>query len=121
MMMNDPIRPLGVTADRQQRTMTVQWSDGHTSLYPFSLLRDGCPCAECRGGHANMSAEPPRQIFSLPDVDTPATRMQSLEGVGNYALTIGWEDGHHFGIYQWDYLRRLCPCPECRAKAALDG
>ena len=25
-----------------------------------------------------------------------------------------WEDGHDYGIYNWYYLRKLCPCAECR-------
>ena len=34
--------------------------------------------------------------------------MKSLEGVGNYALNIEWEDGHKYGIYNWHFLRSLC-------------
>lgn len=29
--------------------------------------------------------------------------------VGNYALQFAWDDGHHTGIYTWEYLKRLCP------------
>ena len=35
--------------------------------------------------------------------------IQSLELVGNYALQPVCDDGHHTGIYTWEYLRRLCP------------
>lgn len=63
-----------------------------------------------------MGSEPDPAVFSLPDMDTPSTRMRNLEAVGTYALTIEWEDGHHYGIYTWDYLRALCPCPECRTE-----
>jgi DUF971 family protein len=31
-------------------------------------------------------------------------------------LTIVWEDGHDYGIYNWHYLRALCPCEEDRKK-----
>jgi DUF971 family protein len=30
-------------------------------------------------------------------------------------LNIEWSDGHHTGIYPWDLLRSLCPCPQCTA------
>ena len=30
--------------------------------------------------------------------------------VGRYAMTIRWSDGHHTGIYAFDFLRTLCPC-----------
>jgi DUF971 family protein len=114
--MTYPLKPAAVTADRQTRQMRIEWSDGHPSLYPFSLLRNACPCAECRGGHDNMRTEPPPEVFRLPLIDTLQTRMRSVEPVGSYGLTIEWEDGHHYGIYNWNYLRKLCPCPVCLAE-----
>jgi DUF971 family protein len=108
------IKPTGITADRLQGQMTISWSDGHTSLYPFSLVRFACPCAQCRGGHEKMSSVPDPEVFTRPPEDTPATRLQNIEAVGTYAISIQWEDGHHFGIFNWSYLRALCPCPVCR-------
>jgi DUF971 family protein len=35
--------------------------------------------------------------------------IENLELVGNYALQPFWDDGHHTGLYTWDYLKRLCP------------
>jgi DUF971 family protein len=63
-----------------------------------------------------MSSVPDPEVFSMPEEDSPAVRMRNLEAVGTYALTIEWEDGHHYGIYNWYYLRVLCPCRECREK-----
>ena len=40
----------------------------------------------------------------------------SVAPVGNYALRFGWSDGHDTGIYTFDYLRKLCPCPQCLPK-----
>jgi DUF971 family protein len=37
----------------------------------------------------------------------------SITPVGNYALHFVWSDGHDSGIYSFDYLRKLCPCPQC--------
>ncbi len=110
-----PLTPTGITANRQTNEMTVSWNDGHTSVYPFWLLRAGCPCASCRGGHEYMRDEPDEEVFSARLPDTPSIHMNRVEAVGQYALTIEWADGHHFGIYSWHYLRKLCPCPECRA------
>jgi DUF971 family protein len=108
------IRPSEVTANRIVRIMTIIWSDAHRSDYPFSLLRHACPCAECQGGHDQMQSEPDPSVFSLPDEETRATNLQNVESVGSYALTITWEDGHQFGIFSWNYLRKLCPCKICR-------
>jgi len=106
-------RPSGITANRQTRELTITWNDGHVSSYSFSLLRHACPCAECRGGHDKMGSQPDPNVFCMADEDTPATRLRNLEAVGTYALTIEWEDGHHYGIYNWNYLRALCPCTDC--------
>lgn len=108
-------RPTRITANRNTNELNVAWTDSHESIYPFTLLRAACPCAECRGGHAKMSSKPDPKVFTLPLEDSPSTRLQDVEAVGTYAITIRWEDGHHFGIYKWDYLRALCPCPICRA------
>lgn len=106
--------PTSITADRKQAQLTVIWTDGHTSVYPFGLLRSACPCAGCRGGHEHMSPDPDPAVFNKQKPDSAETRMSSVEGVGAYAITINWEDGHHYGIYNWHYLRALCPCPDCR-------
>lgn len=106
--------PSGITANRQTSEMTVTWSDGHTSVYPFGLLRAACPCASCRGGHENMRAEPDEAVFSMNLPEAPRTRIERVEAVGSYAIMIQWEDGHSFGIYNWNYLRKLCPCADCR-------
>ncbi len=106
--------PKGITANKKTKELGVQWSNGHTSVYPFSLLRHACPCAECRGGHDKMSEEPPQEAFYMSLEDKPSTRLISVEGVGSYGITIRWEDEHRFGIYNWHYLRALCPCSICR-------
>jgi DUF971 family protein len=108
------MRPTGITANRQTRQLTIGWEDGHESVYSFTLVRAACPCAECRGGHEHMGGLPDPGAFDLEDMETPATRLRNLEAVGTYALTFEWEDGHHFGIYNWNYLRSICPCPICR-------
>ncbi len=109
-------RPTAITANRQTRQLAITWNDGHQSEYPFGLLRAGCPCALCRGGHENMRPEPDEQVFLVQLPDMPASRMVKIEAVGAYALTIEWEDGHHDGIFTWGYLRALCPCEACRGK-----
>ena len=108
------LTPTGITANRTNRELTITWNDDHVSHYSFSLIRHACPCAECRGGHENMRSEPDPAVFDLPEEDSPATHLRKIEAVGTYAITIEWEDNHHYGIYNWHYLRALCSCPECR-------
>lgn len=108
--------PANITANKTDRQLTIQWKDGHASTYPFGLLRAACPCASCRGGHENMSSEPAEDVFAANLGDSSSTRLSRIEAVGQYAITIEWQDGHHYGIYNWHFLRALCPCAECRAK-----
>ena len=103
--METSITPTNINADRDQKVMTIVWSDGKMCSYRFGALRDACPCATCRDSSPNEAEIDP---LELPLLDTRATMMRKLELVGNYALTIEWEDGHHFGIYNWEYLRSLC-------------
>lgn len=108
------LNPDKISANRTSGILTINWNDGHVSDYPFGLLRAACPCASCRGGHENMSSEPDPEVFFQIMPDSEATHLKSLEGVGSYAISFEWEDGHHFGIYNWAYLRKLCPCAECQ-------
>ncbi len=110
------MKPNSLTADRSERMLTVTWEDGHVSRYPFPLLRAGCPCAECRGGHDKMGDTPDPAVFNQDLPDSHATRLRNLLPVGSYAVSPQWEDGHDYGIFHWGYLRALCPCPDCRQK-----
>ena len=114
--MTNEERPSNITANRPSLEMTITWGDGHISRYPFSLLRAACPCAQCRGGHEKMGPEPDPTVFSIQLEDSPATRLETVKATGSYGITIVWDDGHDYGIYNWHYLRTLCPCPECRRK-----
>lgn len=109
------LRPTGITANRQTSRVNIGWNDDHQSEYSFTLLRLACPCAECRGGHEQMGGPPAPEVFLQPEKDDTTTRLVNLELVGSYAVTFAWEDGHHYGIYNWNFLRQLCPCPVCRA------
>lgn len=100
--------PTNITANRNTGEMTIVWNDGETCTYSFNLLRAACPCASCRGGHENMRSEPDPAVFDVVLPDSPAVRLNKVEAVGSYAIMFEWEDGHHFGIYNWHYLKALC-------------
>jgi len=42
-----------------------------------------------------------------------ASALVHIDGVGNYALSLNWADGHSTGIYSFRMLRALCPCEAC--------
>jgi len=110
-------KPTGITADKIKQEFKINWNDGHVSTYPLALLRAACPCASCRGGHERMSALPDPSLFdTYMPLDAPSTRITTVKAVGSYAVTVVWEDGHDHGIYNWSYLRALCPCERHHGK-----
>jgi DUF971 family protein len=109
------IIPVGITANRSSRILLIKWKDGHISEYPYYLLRFACPCVECCGGHDQMSDKPPIDVFDRQPEESQRTKLEELEPVGTYALGFQWADGHSAGIYNWNYLRLLCPCSACKA------
>ena len=105
------IQPKAITLNKTESYLEIEWLASVVCRYPLGELREACPCVECRGGHQYMGREfDPDNILTL----TPARSyaVTNLELVGNYALQPTWDDGHHTGIYTWDYLRRLCPTGE---------
>ena len=110
------LKPANITIDRTRRVLVIDWNDGHHSEYDLAMLREACPCAECRGGHANMGTVPDPNSLIIPLAPAKSHTVRDARLVGHYALQIEWEDGHVFGIYTWDYLRALCTCAECTAE-----
>jgi prepilin-type processing-associated H-X9-DG protein len=91
--------------------LTIVWADGHASAFPARYLRGRCPCAQCVSETTGVRLGHEEHV--RPDVAVAAARI-----VGNYALHFDWSDGHTTGIYSFDYLRRICPCPDCSGAAA---
>ena len=98
----------------ENNTLTINWSDGHLSAYPYQYLRDRCPCASCTG-HDYAPVQPQAAPTLLP-MFQKALKPERAELVGRYAVQIFWNDGHSTGIYSFDYLRDLCPCADCTAR-----
>ena len=94
----------------ERRSIDITWLDQHRSSFRFEFLRWQCPCAICRG-----EGGVPGVLASTEALTPTQTTLIDVGPVGNYAMTIRWEDGHSTGIYSWDYLRRICPCAECSA------
>ena len=99
-----------------QQALEIEWADGHQSAYPLKYLRSECPCAGCRTERDEARANPFRVIGAAPSAE-----IVNIEAVGRYALRFSWKDGHNAGIYTFDHLRALCPCPECKPKRAEEG
>lgn len=101
-------RPKSITLNKNERYLEIIWADDVVCHYPLSELREACPCVECRGGHQFMGREyDPDSLLTLKPARSYS--IENIDMIGNYAIQPRWDDGHHTGIYTWDYLRRLCP------------
>ena len=100
-------KPVDISANREASQVKIKWSNGEESVFSFDLLRNSCPCAECRGGHANMKSEPDDSMFIIPLMDAKTTELAGIKPVGGYAVSLQWGDGHSAGIYTWHYLYSL--------------
>jgi len=96
----------------------ITWADAHVSHYEFAYLREECPCATCndeRGKKEAFAATAVPGSSSFPSLPMfkAKPRAQAATVVGNYAVQISFTDGHSTGIYSYEHLRSICPCPEC--------
>jgi DUF971 family protein len=102
--MERAVQPIEVRRLAESRELRLVWSDGHQAEYPYDYVRGYCPCAGCQG-------HTPSEIRFKP-AQGPVEPWR-IEPVGNYGISIQWSDGHATGIYRFDFLRQICPCPAC--------
>lgn len=88
--------------------LAIRWADGHESIYPCDDLRKACRCANCVD---ELSGIPRLNPAEIPDDIQPV----QIQSVGRYGIKIDWDDGHNTGIYGFQYLRKICPCSQCRS------
>ena len=83
--------------------LAIRWNDGGESYVQLDRFRRACPCAEC-GGEPDVLGN-----ISRPNVSYTSASFELVgwQLIGGYALQPRWADGHHTGLYSFQYLRRL--------------
>jgi DUF971 family protein len=92
---------------KKDRGLTVTWHDGVVSYFPIAYLRRMSPSADQRELRKEMASNPLTVLPQSIANHTGPLVATHAELVGNYALRIHFSDGHHTGIYTWDYLREI--------------
>ncbi len=104
-------KPQNIIVDIENKALQITWADGHVSVYDFTYLRRACPCAECmpwKEGVGNPGEMPNTVRNAVGELKA----VSDVVPVGGYAIQFLWAEGHRYGIYDWDYLLKLCPCEQ---------
>lgn len=80
------------------RRLEITFDTGETAGLGAELLRVESPSAEVKG-HG------PGQEVTVSG--KKHVKIRKLDPVGNYALRIGFDDGHNSGLYTWTYLLKM--------------
>ena len=86
---------------REKEFLDITWNDGVNESIKLSNLRNLCPCAVC-----NAEKEECGDSY-IPLYTKEQLTITKMKIVGNYALSIEWEDGHNTGLYDFTYLKSL--------------
>src|ERR1700722_3655079 len=89
--------PSEVRLNPDRNLLSIAFDNGERFGLRAEYLRVESPSAEVRG-HGG-----PKTIVTGKE----AVKIQALDPVGNYAVRIGFDDGHDSGLYSWTYLYRL--------------
>ena len=100
--MNEKPKNLSLNDDGD---LMIDWSDEKTRLYRVTILRDNCPCANCR---EQRKQQPTVELLPIlaPEEAQPL-KITEMKPVGTYAYGITFSDGHDSGIYTLEHLYQL--------------
>jgi len=90
--------PTEIRLSKDRRTLSVAFESGERYDLSAELLRVTSPSAEVQGhSEAERKTVGGKRNVAIMRVD----------GVGNYAVKLAFDDMHDTGIYSWSFLREL--------------
>ncbi len=96
------VTPVSITVN-EEKQLVVTWTDGLVCRYTMALLRKNCPCATCETDKKNKGP------YYIPLYTGDMMTLVNITQQGHYGIQLFWKDGHGTGIYDYRYLRSLCP------------
>jgi DUF971 family protein len=103
--------PTEITLHQQSRILELSFDDGSHFNLPCEYLRVYSPSAEVQG-HG-----PGQETLQ---VGKEGVGIEAIDPIGNYAVRLSFDDGHHTGLYSWEYLHHLGVNQERLWQAYLD-
>jgi DUF971 family protein len=90
--------PTDIKLHTKSATVELVYADGTCNTFSAEFLRVHSPSAEVRGHGKGQE---------VLQTGKRHVKIVNLEPVGNYAIKLGFDDGHDTGIYSWTYLAEL--------------
>ena len=87
--------PEEIRLAKSKDQLDVRFDNGTSFTLTAELLRVESPSAEVQGHGPGQKSTPAGKQNIL---------ISSVEAVGNYAIRIGFNDGHNTGIFSWSTL-----------------
>ena len=87
--------PEEIRLAKSKALLDVRFDNGKSFSLSAELLRVESPSAEVQGHGPGQKTTPVGKRNIL---------IRSIEPVGNYAIRIGFSDGHNTGIFSWNTL-----------------
>jgi DUF971 family protein len=87
--------PEEIRLSKAKDRLEIRFDDGAHFSLSAELLRVESPSAEVQGHGAGQKTTP---------VGKQDILISSIEPVGNYAIRIGFSDGHNTGLFSWPLL-----------------
>ena len=92
------VKPVDIKLHQKSRVLEISFEDGEVFNLPCEYLRVYSPSAEVQG-HG-----PGQEVLQVGKEDV---NIVAIEPVGNYAVSLAFDDNHDSGIYSWEYLYAL--------------
>jgi ATP-binding protein involved in chromosome partitioning len=92
------LAPPKLEVSASKDSLRITFNDGRSHDLSAEMLRVMSPSAEVQG-HS------PDQRVTVPNKRN--VKINELRPVGNYAVRVLFDDGHHTGLYSWSYLDEL--------------
>lgn len=96
--MNKKTIPTEISLRQKSRQLDITFDNGERFSYSCEYLRVHSPSAEVQGHGPGQG---------VLQVGKEKVNIEKIEPVGNYAVCLYFDDGHHTGIYSWEYLYKL--------------
>ncbi|MFL2660679.1 MAG: gamma-butyrobetaine hydroxylase-like domain-containing protein [Alphaproteobacteria bacterium] len=89
--------PKSITLNKNKKSIQIQYGNNSYLLLSSSFLRANSPSAENRSKDS-------LEKFKTAEDKHQDVLISKIEGVGNYAIRIVFDDGHNTGIFSYEYM-----------------